>query len=80
MQILPNISRSEGYQTMNLGQIIECNMRSIFLEKSYSKYGGETSPRPLSKKLKLPISLDQWLKILNNLFLSYGKLRTIKIY
>ena len=28
-------------------------------EKSYTKYDGETSPRPFSKKLKLSISLDQ---------------------
>ena len=65
---------------MNLGQLIKFNMRSIFLEKSYSKYGGETSPRSLSKKLKLPISLDQWPKLLYNLFLFYGKLRAIEIY
>ena len=65
---------------MKLGQLLECNMRSIFLEKSYSKYDGETSPRPLSKKLKLPISRDQWPKILYNLFLFYDKLRTIEIY
>ena len=65
---------------MNFGQLIEYNTRNIFLEKSYSKYGGETSPRPLSKKLKLPISLDQWYKILYGLFLFYGKLRAIEIY
>ena len=34
-------------------------MRNIFLEKSYTKYGGETIPRPFSKKLKLSMSLDQ---------------------
>ena len=44
---------------MKLGQLIEYNMRNIFLEKSYSKWGGETSPRPFSGKLKLSISLDQ---------------------
>ena len=35
-----------------LGQLIEYNMKNIFLEKLYTKYGGETSPRPLSGKLK----------------------------
>ena len=65
---------------MNFGQLIEYNTRNIFLEKSYSKYGGETSPRPLSKKLKLPVFLDQWYKILYSLFLFYGKLRAIEIY
>ena len=34
-------------------------MRNIFLEKSYTKYGGETSPRPFSKKSVLNIPLDQ---------------------
>ena len=53
-----NISRSKGNQAMKFGQLIEYN-RSIFLEKSYIKYGGETIPRPFSQKSKLSISLDQ---------------------
>ena len=44
---------------MKFGQLIECNIRNSFLEKSYTKCGGETCPRPLSEKLKLTISLDQ---------------------
>ena len=56
---LPNISRSKGYHTMKYGRLIECNMRNIFLEKSYTKHVGETSPRLFSEKLKLNISLDQ---------------------
>ena len=44
---------------MKFGQLIECNMRKNFLEKSYSKCHGETSPRPFSEKLKSSISLDQ---------------------
>ena len=44
---------------MKFGQLIECNIRNIFLEKSYTKCGGETSPRPFSEKLKLRTSLDQ---------------------
>ena len=59
IHILPNNSRSKDNQTMKFGQLIECNMRNIFLENSYTKYGGETSPRPFSEKLKLSISLDQ---------------------
>ena len=59
IHILPNISRSKSNQTMKFGQLIECNMRNIFLEKSYTKCGGETSPRPFSEKLTLSISLDQ---------------------
>ena len=54
-----NISRSKGNQTMKFGQLMESNMRNFFLEKPYTKCGGETSPRPFSEKLKLSISLDQ---------------------
>ena len=44
---------------MKFGQLREYNMRSIFVEKSYTKYVGETIPRPFSKKSKLSISPDQ---------------------
>ena len=33
---------------MKLGQLREYNMRNIVLEKSYTKCGGETTPRLLS--------------------------------
>ena len=44
---------------MKFGQFLEYNMRNILVENSYTKYGGETTPRPFSKKLKLSTSLDQ---------------------
>ena len=47
--ILPNISRSKCNKTMKFGQLIEYDIRNIFLEKSYTKCGGETSPRPFSE-------------------------------
>ena len=53
IHILHDISKIKGNQTMKFSQLIECNMRNIFLEKSYRKYGGETSSRPFSEKLKL---------------------------
>ena len=65
---------------MKLGQLIEYNMRNIFLEKSYAKSGGETSLRPFSGKLKLSRSLYQYSKIFYNLFLLNPKLTTIEIY
>ena len=65
---------------MKFGQLIEYNMKNIFLEKSYTKCGGETSPRPFSGKLKLSISLDQQFKVLYNLFLLHYKLRAIELY
>ena len=55
---LHNTLRSKGNQTMKLGQLIKYNMRIIFLEKSYTKCGGETS-RLFSGKSNLNISLDQ---------------------
>ena len=59
IHVFPNISRSKDNQTIKFGQLIECNMRNICLEKSYPKCGGEASPRSFSEKLKLSISLDQ---------------------
>ena len=44
---------------MKFGQLLEYNMRDIFVEKSDTKCGGETIPRPFSKTLKLSRSLDQ---------------------
>ena len=58
IDILPNISRSKDNQTMKFGQLIEYNMRNNFLEKSFTKRGGETISRPFSKKSKLSMSLD----------------------
>ena len=58
MHILSNIARSTGSQTRKFGQLIECNMRKIFLE-IYTKSGAETSPRNFSEKSKLSISLYQ---------------------
>ena len=56
--MLLNILRSNGNQAMKFGQSIEWNMRNIFIEKSYTKCGGEISPRLFSEKLKSSISLD----------------------
>ena len=44
---------------MKFDQLIEYNIRNIFVEKSYTKSAGETIPRPLSEKSELSISLDQ---------------------
>ena len=38
-------------------------MGNIFLENSYTKCDGETSPRLFSEKLKLSISLDEKSKV-----------------
>ena len=59
IHILPNISRSKGNKAIKFGQLIEYNMKNIFLEKLCTKYGGQTSPRLFPGKLKLSKSLDQ---------------------
>ena len=58
IHILPDILRSK-WKKMKFGQLIESNMRNVFLEKIYTECGGETSPRSFSEKLNLSISLDQ---------------------
>ena len=64
IRILHNISKSKGNQTMKSGQLIEHNMRNIFLEKSHTKFVGEASPRDFYKKSKWSISLDQQSEML----------------
>ena len=59
IHILPNISKSKRIQTMKFGQLIEYNMRNIFVDKSYTICGGETISRPFSERSKLSVSLDQ---------------------
>ena len=58
IHILFNISRSKSNHKIKFGHIIDYNMKIIFTKKLYIKCGGETSPRPFSKKLKLRLSLD----------------------
>ena len=52
MCILPNISRNKSNHTKKFGQLLEHIKRNISVEKSYTECGGETIPRPFSKKLK----------------------------
>ena len=64
---------------MKFGQLIEDNMRKIYLEKLYTKCGGTIS-RSFSKKSKLSIFLDQQSKVLYSLLLLFAKLRAIDMY
>ena len=77
IHILSKFSRSKDNQAMKFGQLIEYNMRNIFLEKSCTKYSVETIPRPFSKKSHVSISLDQYFKVLCSLFLLHANLRAI---
>ena len=63
---------------MKFGQLIEYNMGNIFVEKSYTKCGGETLPNRFSKKSKLSLSLDQWFTVLYSLLLLYATLRVLR--
>ena len=63
---------------MKFGQLIDYNTRTIFLEKSFSKWGGETIPRPPSKESKLSISPDEQSKV-SEFVLMYAKWRAIKL-
>ena len=40
--ILLNVARNKDNQAMKFGNLIEYNIGNIFLEKSYTKPGGET--------------------------------------
>ena len=55
IHILTNISRSKGNQTMKFGQLLEYNMRNIFLEKQNTKCGGETIPSGFFQKIKIEL-------------------------
>ena len=63
MHILIIILRGKDNQTMKFRQLIEHNMTDIFLQKSYTECGRETSPRHFFEKLSLFISLDQQSKV-----------------
>ena len=43
---VPNISRSKGNQINKFGQLMEYIMLIFFIEKSYTRCGGETRPTP----------------------------------
>ena len=59
IHMLPYISRNKDNQTVKFVQLIEYNIRKIFLEESYQKFGGKTTPKPFSIKSKMSISINQ---------------------
>ena len=52
IHILPNTSRSKGNQTIESGQLIDYDIRNIFLVKSCTKFGGKITPRPFFMKIE----------------------------
>ena len=72
IHIFPNILlRSKDNQAMKFSQLIEYSMRSILLEKSYTKCGGKAIPTTFYKKSKLSISRDLQSEMLYSLLLLY---------
>ena len=65
---------------MKFVQLIKYNMRNIFLEKSYTKSGGETSPRPFPEKNKIEHISGSIVKSFMQFILLYAELRDIEIY
>ena len=59
IHILSNTLRIKANNAIKFAQLIECSVRNIFLEKSYTEFSEETIPRLFSKKSTLSISLDQ---------------------
>ena len=57
--ILPKIKRSKGNQPIKFGQLIEFNMKNVFLQKSCTKFGALISPRLYFAESKLSTFLDQ---------------------
>ena len=49
IHILPIISRRKSNQTMKFGQLIECNMRNIFLENHAQNVVEKIVPDPFLK-------------------------------
>ena len=76
----PITQRGKCNPTNKFDQLIDYNMRNIFLEKSYAKCGGESIRRPFSKESKLSISLHQQSEFLLRLFYCISKSMIAKIY
>ena len=54
---------------MKFRQLIVHNKRNLFFQKSFTKYGGETSPNQFFKNSKFNVSLDRHFEVLYGLFL-----------
>ena len=64
---------------MKFGRLIEYDIRNIFLEISYSKFGAETCPRPFSGKVKLSILWINTLKFVSIISQVEGSRNILKL-
>ena len=76
-KILPNISRSKGNRKITFGQLVKYKNEKYFSRKIIHKMLCKTITRPLSKKSKLGIFLNQQPNVLCILFILYAKLRAV---
>ena len=66
---------------MKFGQLIEYNMKNIFIEKSYTRCGWETSPQTLFWKIEIEHLWINSLKFYTDYFyriLGWGLLKYIE--
>ena len=75
---MTNISRNKGNQTIKLVQLIEYNMRNIFVEKFYKKRDGQTIPRLFYKKIKFDYISGSMDQSFIQFVLLYANLRAIE--
>ena len=73
---IANISRSKGNQAIRFGQLIEYNMRDIFLKQPYTKCGRETIPKPL--KMEIEQISGSIFRSFILFFLLFAKLSTVE--
>ena len=79
VHIMPNILRSKGSQTIKFHQLVKHNTRNIFVEKWFTKCGGETIPDPFLQSQNQVYLWINSLKVLKSLFLLNANLRAIEI-
>ena len=60
--------------------VIAYDMRNIFLENSHTKCGGEASPRPFYKKMKIELIWINSLKFQKVYFHCMSKSKSTKIF
>ena len=74
----PTSQEVKGNQTMEFGQSIEYNMRSIVVEKSYIKWGGEIITDLFLKNQNWVYLWINSFKVLYSLLLLYVNMRAIE--
>ena len=72
--------RKQRNQSMKFGELLGCNMKKFFLEKSYTKGCAKLVLDPFMKKSKLGISLELEFEMLYCMFLLFVQVEVYQIY